>query len=257
MPPIAARSAWSPIARPRHAAALALGALLAGCGPTQSRTELETSAVGLPKPAAVYVYNFAVDPSEVKLDPGGPLSRRLDMIYGEQTPQDEKILSLGRMVSNRIAADLVEKINAMGLTAQRGEPGSVLPANAIAVTGQFADIDEGNKLRRLAIGFHQGQSRVGANVQVVHRGSSGNTVPLLEFIAAAESAPLPGAAVTMGAGAGVQVAAASSGAKSLGDSVQSDANRLATRIATQLQQFFAKQGWTAPPSTAAEIETVR
>jgi hypothetical protein len=251
------RSDCSAIARRRHAAAVALCALFAGCGPTQSRTELETSAVGLPKPEVVYVYNFAVDPSEVKLDPGGPLSRRLHMMSGDAQPQEEKVLALGRMVSNRIAADLVEKINAMGLTAQRGEPDSVLPANAIAVTGQFADVDEGNELRRLAIGFHQGQSRVGANVQVVHRGNSGSTVPLLEFVAAAESAPLPGAAVTMGAGAGVQVAAASSGAKSLGDSVQSDANRLATRIATQLQQFFAKQGWTAPPSTAAEIETLR
>jgi hypothetical protein len=70
----------------------------------------------------------------------------------------------------------------------------------------------------------------------------------LNFTAVAESPPLPGAAVTMGAGAAVQVAGTAAGAKALGDTVQRDADRLADAVANDLQKFFAKQGWTAPPS---------
>lgn len=237
----------------RWAGLVVVTAALAGCGPTQSRIEMESRAVGLPKPALVYVYDFAVDPSQVHLDPGGPVSRRLKEISGESEPQAEQIVALGRKVADRIAADLVSRITAMGLNAERAAPGNELRADAVAVTGQFADIDEGNKLRRLAIGFRQGQSKVGANVQLVRRTDAGATEPLLEFITAAESAPLPGAAVTMGAGAGVRAAAASTGAKSLGDTVQSDADRLAARIANQLQQFFAKQGWTEAPSAVDAV----
>jgi len=61
---------------PLDAAALrvALLALLAGCAPSRVQSNRETSAVGLPKPSVVYVYDFAVDSSEVQLDPGGPLA---------------------------------------------------------------------------------------------------------------------------------------------------------------------------------------
>jgi hypothetical protein len=41
---------------------------------------------------------------------------------------------------------------------------------------------------------------------------------------------------------------ASRSAWCLGVLVVSDANRLADKVANSLQQFFAKQGWTAPPS---------
>jgi hypothetical protein len=71
---------------------------------------------------------------------------------------------------------------------------------------------------------------------------------LLDFTAVSESAPLPGAAVTMGAGAAVQVGAAAAGARELDSSIDSDARRLADKVANSLQAFFAKQGWTAPPS---------
>ena len=58
--------------------------LLPACGPTRVQITQQTDAVGLPRPTAVYVYDFAVHPSEVKLDPGGPLSRIGDRLSGPE-----------------------------------------------------------------------------------------------------------------------------------------------------------------------------
>lgn len=243
---------------PLDAAALrvALLALLAGCAPSRVQSNRETSAVGLPKPSVVYVYDFAVDSSEVQLDPGGPLARLRERLSGSGGNQDEEQVALGHQVADLLAAGLVQRITAMGLSAQRATRSESPPPTGLGVAGQFADVDEGSRVRRMAIGFHQGQSRVSAQVQLYQVVDAGSARQLLEFLASAESAPLPGAAVTMGAGAAVQVAGAAAGAKELGATVQGDADRLAERIAVSLQTFFAKQGWTEPPSSLPSLPTL-
>ena len=233
-----ARSAWR----------LGVVMLLAACGP-RVEIEQETDAVGLPRPSAVYVYDFAVHPSEVQLDPGGPLARVRKMVgvdTGED--QDEQAIELGHQVANSLADALVQKITAMGLPAQRISRSATPPVGAAAVAGQFVEVDEGNRVRRMAIGFHQGQSRVAAQVQLYRVTGAAAASELLDFVAVSESAPLPGAAVTMGAGAAAQAGAAAAGAKELGASIESDAGRLADKVANSLQAFFANQEWTAPPS---------
>jgi hypothetical protein len=224
---------------------------LAACGP-RPQIHSESDAVGLARPSAVYVYTFAVDPSEVRLDRGGPLARLRDAVSGGGGDQDAQSVALGHQVANRVADDLVQRITAMGLPAQRIDRAANPPVGAVAVGGQFVDLDEGNRIRRMAIGFHQGQSRVAAQVQL-YRVTGAAAGQLLDFSAAGESKPMPGAAVTMGAGAAVQVAGAAAGAKELNASVDSDADRLAEQIATSLQTFFAKQGWTAPPSSLPSL----
>jgi len=223
--------------------------LLAGCSPGRIHITKEENAVGLPRPAVIYVYPFAVDPSEVRVDPGGPVERMLNRLGGSGSDQDDQEVALGHQIADRTADALVQKITAMGLTAQRMSRSEIPPVDAIAVAGQFADVDEGNRLRRIAIGFHQGQSRVAAQVQLYRVTGGASAAQLLDFTAVAESAPLPGAAVTMGAGAAVQVAGAAAAAKEMGSTVQADADRLSDRIANSLQTFFARQGWTAPPSS--------
>jgi Domain of unknown function (DUF4410) len=191
----------------------------------------------------------------VKLDPGGPLARLRDRLTGGGDPAEEgqQAIELGHQLADSLAATLVQKIAAMGLPAQRISRDQVPPVDAVAVGGQFVDVDQGNRVRRMAIGFHQGQSRVAAQVQLYRVTGSAAASQLLDFTAVAESPPLPGAAVTMGAGAAVQVAGAAAGAKELGDTVQRDADHLADTVANDLQSFFAKQGWTAPPSSLPSL----
>lgn len=237
---------------------LCLGALVvvAACGPTRVKITKETDAVGLPKPSMIYVYDFAVHPSEVKLDTGGPLARIRTRLSGggDVAAQDQQAVDLGHQVADILASELVDKITAMGLPAQRITRDHVPPVGTVAVGGQFVDVDQGNKVKRMAIGFHQGQSSVAAQVQLYQVTGEAAANQLLDFTAVAQSPPTPGAAVTMGAGAAVQVAGAAAGAKALGDTVQQDTDRLASRVATNLQTFFAKQGWTAAPSTLDTIQ---
>lgn len=233
------------------------GLALAACSSAVRITQ-ETDAVGLPKPSAVYVYDFAVDQSEMRADPGGPLERlrggggllggRLRG-GGQQPPaQDPQMLALGHQIADQVAQDLVQRITAMGLPARRISREQVPPAGAAAVGGQFVDLDEGDRLKRMAIGFHQGQSSVSAVVQLYRVTGARSAGQLLEFSATGTSPPLPGAAATMGAGAAVQVAAATAGAKEFRATLSADAGRLGAAVARNLQTFFAKQGWTAPPS---------
>lgn len=208
----------------------------------------QTDAVGLPRPSAVYVYDFAVTPADVQLDRGGPLQRLAGVLTGDTPDPDEQAVALGRTVADALAADLVEKIRAMGLPAERITRPDTPPEGAVAVSGQFVSVDEGNRLRRLAIGFRQGQSSVTTQVQLYRVTGRRAATELLDFTAVGTSPPAPGAAVTMGAGAAVQVGAAASGVKELTSSVQADTARLAGEIARTLQTFFARQGWTDPPS---------
>lgn len=222
---------------------------LAACGP-QVRITKEANVVGLAKPSVVYVYDFAVEQSEMKADPGGPLQRLRDRLGGgsDQSAQDQQMIALGHQIADQVAADLVKRITAMGLTAQRMSREQMPPEDAIAVAGQFVDLDQGNRMKRMAVGFHQGQSSVSAAVQLYQVTGARSAAQLLDFTATGVSPPLPGAAVTMGAGAAVQVAAATAGAKEFRDTLSADADRMSASAARSLQTFFAKQGWTQPPS---------
>jgi len=249
---------------PRASLGLLIGGLaLAACSSSVKITN-ESDARGLAKPLMVYVYDFAVEQSEVKVDPGGPLQRlregggllggggggllRGGESQGEPAAQNEQMLALGHQLADQVALDLVKRITAMGLPATRITREQLPPEGAIAVAGQFVDLDEGNKLKRMAIGFHQGQSSVSAAVQLYHVTGSRSAGQLLDFTATGTSPPLPGAAATMGAGAAVQVAAATAGAKEFRATLSADAGRLSAAVARNLQTFFAKQSWTDPPS---------
>lgn len=239
----------APISSPRLWGSLLILLCFVGCGPSKVRITQETDAVGLPRPSAVYVYDFAVAPSEVQLDRGGPLKRLAGAFTGSNDADpDAQAMAVGHQVAEQLAKDLVSKITAMGLPAQRIARNQVPPEGAVAVGGQFLDVDQGNQLRRMAIGFHQGQSSVTAQVQLYRVTGSREAAQLLDFTASSASPPTPGAVVTMGAGAAVQAGAAASGAKELTSTVEADASRLADSAAKNLQTFFAKQGWTAPPS---------
>jgi len=253
------------IARLRHpsprlrasAVILLLGALLAGCGPSRVHITEESDAVGLPKPSAVYVYDFAVSASEVQVDQGGPLRRIGSALTGGSgSDPDQQAIETGHQVADKLATELVAKITAMGLPAQRISRDQVPPEGAVAVGGQFVSVDEGSQLKRMAIGFHQGQSSVTAQVQLYRVTGARDAARLLDFTASSASPPTPGAVVTMGAGAAVQAGAAASGVKELTSTVEADAGRLADAVAKNLQAFFAKQGWTAPPSTLPSLPSL-
>jgi hypothetical protein len=229
--------------------ALSIGAL--GCASTSVSSSGEYSGALLPRPERILIFPFATSPEEVQLDWSPTVSGAWKL---QGLTADQARRKVATAVSRRVAEKLVTKVGALGLRAElAGEGLPVTSAGTLAITGQFLAIDEGNRAERVVIGLGAGRSEVRTSVQVAEIFPEGRRL-VDQFEVDAKSGFKPGAAETMGVGAAaghVAVAAAVSAAGSVaseafGDDVEADAERTATKIASVLQGFFARQGWVAP-----------
>ncbi len=224
---------------------------VAGCARTTMKQQYETSSTGAPPPGIVLVYKFGVNLEEVTQNQA--LFQKV-VDAAESTTRDQRTAEIAQQVAERMADELVRQINELRLPAQRATTDTHVPPDALVITGHFIDIDEGNRLRRLVIGFGAGKSKVDTQVQLLAESATGYRT-LMEFEVHADSGRMPGAAVTMGAGAAAQGAAtagmvaanvAVGGAKALRSRAYALAGRSADRIAERLSAYFADQGWISP-----------
>jgi len=238
---------------------MALGLLAAvmalGCAGTVVKSEYESAKTRLQRPSEIFVYNFAVTRQQVK-ENQGLLQGTVNEISGTTTLEHET--EIAEEVQTVAADELVERIQNLGLPAKKVSGTTPLPKGSLGITGQFLDVDEGNRARRLVIGFGSGQSKVDIRVQLYGYGldpsrSEPEIAPtkLLEFETHADSGSMPGAAVTAGAGAAagagagavVGVNAAIGGAKSYRSSMGVMTAKSAEQAANFMSEFFGRQGW--------------
>ncbi len=223
---------------------------LIGCAGSKVKNTNEIAYSGLPKPRQVLIYNFAVNPGDVKQN--SALFARLARNF-EHADQTAEELKIGREVADALATELTVKIQGWGLNAVRADQNMPLTPGSILVTGHFVDIDEGNRLKRTVIGFGMGQSTIDANVSVMAPSPSGYE-QLIGFDAHADSGEMPGAAVmgpagaAAGAGTAAVVAtnAAMGATKNYRSSSAQQAKGMADSVAKELAKYFAQQGWIAP-----------
>jgi hypothetical protein len=232
---------------------------MAGCAKTVVDSQYESARWNLPRPSEIYVYDFAVTREHVH-ENAGFLQGTINAVEGQTTYEHEReIIEEVRTVAGD---ELVEGIQNLGLPARRVPGNTILPKGAMGITGQFLDVDEGNKGARLVIGFGKGQSRVDIRVQlygygVDQSGSEPETTPtkLLEFDTHADSGSMPGAIVTGPAGAAaaggltVGVAAANIGVGAI-KSYRSAMGQMTSRSVEQavdfLSEYFGRHGWIRP-----------
>src|SRR5262245_59330408 len=221
-----------------------------GCAKTivQPKYEQRTAAPVL-RPGRVIVYEFSVTAAEVTENQGFFMGLYNSAL--SDTTENERERAIGRDVRDRMSEELVAGIRDLGLPAQRVTRGTPLPPDAIAVTGLFLNVDEGNRLQRSVIGFGAGGSQVDAQVEVYAPSSSGLR-KLLEFNTHSDSGRMPGAAVSAGVGAAASGGmTAGSAAANVGSSavkgyrtqVDQMAGRSADQAVAYLSEFFARQGW--------------
>jgi len=196
----------------------------------------------------VLVYDFTITQAEVT-ENQGIVAGALNALKG--TTENERETQIAQGVRNRMADELVAGIRELGLPAERATRGTPIPTDVVVVTGEFLNVDEGNRLRRAVIGFGAGQSTVETQVQL-YAPSSSSPTKLLEFSTHTDSGAMPGAAVTGGAGAaasgGVTAGAAAANlgigaVKGYRSQVDEMTGRSADQAVAYLSQFFAKQGW--------------
>ncbi len=238
---------------PRHLFVLTALLAVAGCATHVHNTGTYVAPVqytgqATPAPREVLVYGFTIDPNTIQLDSG--MRARLEAMSSSSDPQAER-QELAYEVTSTITETLVDAINSMGLTAVSAGPGSQPAPGDVIIQGQIVRVNAGNATRRAIIGFGAGKSEVFADVQVLRATPSGYAEPLQTYNADANSGRTPGLGLGAASAAAGHVAMAVAG--SVAGTVQrqrsgiaKDAQDLAKKVATNVGDFFASQGWITP-----------
>ena len=233
---------------------LLLAAMLAGCAgatvtPDASAPPPPTTASV--RPARIVVNDFAFSASQVSEN--SAIGARILNSFSS-TPAEQREDAIGKEAADALAAEVAKQLGALGFTVVRGNANTVSAEGDLVIDGEFVNVDEGNRLRRLVIGFGAGASKLDTKVSV-YRVTAGARQSLLQFTTHADSGRMPGAAVTMGAGAAAQGGAtagmaaanvAAGGAKAYTSQVAYLSDKTADQVVAYLSQYFAQQGWISP-----------
>jgi hypothetical protein len=235
---------------------------LAGCSTRVTNTGNYATPVaqgGAPiaRPREILVEDFPADWSRVNLDQG-VASRLLRQVQGTDPAgaEYEKYQQVQQTISDTLLAELRQ----MGFAARRAAvaPALASASNELLVRGQIFKIDEGNRTRRLVVGFGAGKSQVQANVQVyyIRRGEAPQLLATYDADSNSGRKPGMGIGVASAAGGGSLAPAAISGVTGAHGETQKapvvdEARRLASRVASNLGTFFAQQGWISPSAVPA------
>src|SRR5271154_6544089 len=222
---------------------------LAGCAGASVANQASSMPVSNNRPSTVYVYPFAVTVHDVTLNQGFFQKAYANLTDENQTQSQ---LQVAQSTALAMANAMVQELESLGFTASAVARGAqVSGQNILIVDGQFTDINEGNRLRRMVIGLGVGSSTLDSVVQVVQKTDQGSS-ELLDFSTHADSGEMPGAAITgaPGAAAGGTAAAVSLGvnlAAGAGKTYTSGTGFLAKRSADKavafMSNYFATQGW--------------
>jgi hypothetical protein len=208
----------------------------------------------LPKPSETLVRDFGVSSDVITIDDSagarllgrGPVHRTLDGSSG----QDSSPEAAAQHVRASFAKALIAELQKASVSAGRFETVSTAPPDALVISGEFTAINEGNKSKRVMIGFGRGASDVRAHVTVALT-TEKLPIVLSEFTLNSESGKKPGAAATMGVGsAGASVATGSMGDRQA--TVESDASRMGKAVAQQIETLMAKPKWITLQKTEAK-----
>jgi len=238
----------------RIVTAMLLLAAMGGCAKSVVHSKFETSQFKLQRPERILVYNFAVSAREVTENKGffqGTVNNFNDVATYEHERQ------IADEVQQVAADELVEKLRSLGLPAERAAANTAMPPRSLGITGQFLDVDEGNKLRRTVVGLGVGQSKVGIRIQMYALGlewggpAKAEPVKLVEFETQSHSGSMPGALVTGGAGAAAGAAGGAivganvlmGGIKNYRSAMGQMTARSVDQAAAYLSEFSGRHGW--------------
>jgi Domain of unknown function (DUF4410) len=241
--------------RARLGALVCFALLLTGCAKATvapDDTRVEVGAVR--RPSRIIVYDFKVSADQVT-ENSSPLQR----IYRTLAKSDDQIeaekLAIGREAAHDLSVDLIKQLNALGFDAESLPRGTAAAEGDLIIDGQVLNADEGNRARRMIIGFGAGASNLETSVTFSQVSPGGTGIELLRFKTNSDSGKMPGAALTMGAGAAAQGASAATAVTSAGKIYNSMLSTLAANTSKQitayLSRYFASHGWIS----ADEVRT--
>jgi len=229
-------------------AMVSASAVLSGCASGNITGASAAVAQPVVRPDNIYVYTFAAQADEVKLD-GGMLQKLKTQMGGSSSAQ--KQADDAAQVREQVANQIVRDLQSMGLRAIRSDIPAPADQNVLLVQGSFDTIDAGNRRRRVLIGLGAGKSEVSSSVQIFYKPAGGAPQLVQSFTASADSGKAPGMVETAGVGAAAghiaTAAAVGGGLHAVSETkhagVSADATRLADAVAKQIAQIGVSGGW--------------
>jgi Domain of unknown function (DUF4410) len=211
------------------------------------------------RPAQIAVRDFTFSSSSVT-ENRSPIHRATDLVRSSSA--DARRVEIGRDAAAALSERTVARLDKMGLQATRiaSDNDTSLSGNFLLVTGRLVDVDEGNRLTRVAVGLGAGESRLATEIHVF-RVVNGEKAEVLAFTTHANSGKMPGLAASMGFGElvlGPITAitaiedAVSSGQKIYSSQIEYLANETSDQVARYLSQYAAQEDWI-PRSKAKSV----
>jgi Domain of unknown function (DUF4410) len=226
-------------------ACLFVVAVAVGCASTKISDRQQDVTGQLPRPAHIWVYDFAATPADV---PGeSVLSSHASQQGTTQTAEE---IAEGKKLGSQIALELVEEIRNMGMPGALGVPGTNVWVNDIVIRGYLLTIQEGSAAKRVLIGFGSGGSALKVAVEGFQMTAQG-LKKLGSGTTDATGSKTPGGALGLATliathnPAGLII---SSGMKIYGEesgrsTVEGRAKQTAKEIGDVLKKRFEEQGW--------------
>jgi hypothetical protein len=201
-------------------------------------------------PAQVWVRDFDFAPSSVT-ENRSVFHGAIDL-FRSSSPQQRRI-AIGRNAAARLSEETEKRLRKTGLEVARVAADQPLPSrgNFLLVTGRLIDVDEGDRFKRVALGFGLGESRLAAEVHVF-RVVDGERAEVLAFTTYADSGKMPGMAASMAVGGLVMGPitavtaiedAVSSGQKIYSSQIDYLASNTGDQVSRYLSQYAAAEHW--------------
>jgi hypothetical protein len=199
-----------------------------------------TGSRPLPKPDQVWIKDFTVS-GDVVMD-NSHAAHLLHHSDDDANPQ-----AVVEKVQASFAKTLISELQKLDVESER-MPGTdvSLSGSTLVVEGEFFGIDEGDKAKRILIGFGRGASDIKTHVTIsLVRGDERAVV--LECNLNSASGKKPGAVATVGGGS-LAVGAATGTLTDKKATVEADASRMAKAVAKQVKTVMIAQKWIPDPT---------
>ncbi len=219
--------------------------VIAGCASTKVTSRDEATVGKLPRPAHIWVYDFAATPSDVPDE-----SALAGQHSAHNPPQTAEHIKTGRQLGAEIEAELVKLIRGMGMPAEHAVKGTKPQINDLVIRGYLVSFNEGSAAKRILIGFGSGATDLKVAVegfqmtaQGLHKLGSGTTDAKGGKAPGADLGALSLIATHNPAGLIVSTGMKIYGEESGKSTVKGRAEQTAKEIADVLKKRFQEQGW--------------
>lgn len=224
---------------------LAMLVALAGCASTKISNREIYVTESLPRPAHIWVYDFASSPDEIPAD-----SSLYGKVAAPATNPPPELVELGRKLGSEIALQLVGEIQKMGLPGELANATTKPAVNDIVIRGYLVSIDEGSAAKRMTLGFGSGGSKLTTTVEGFQMtptglrklgqgttGATGNKGPGAAVGAAAWV--VTGSPIGLVVGGGLKIYGEASGK----DTIEGRAKQSAKEIGEVIKGRAQQEGW--------------